>query len=136
MMWLSPNPNSDWEGLIAGLLQVLSLYAAQVAILWWVRGDRAASWAYIGLVVASVPVCWGLSPCWHNPQCFPIATFLGWPLTIHAVPLWSFHRGQVLRRSGRLGRWWVTVLLHLFVALPVWYVVWGFTQLFLGFIWI
>jgi hypothetical protein len=131
-MLLSP-ANSDSIGLIAALLQVLSLYAAQAAILWWVRGDRAASWTYIALVTASIPVCWAFSPHWHSPQSFPIATYLGWPLTIHVVPMWSFHRGQVLRRSGRLGRWWITILIHLLVALPAWFFVWTIAQLFLGF---
>ncbi len=40
------------------------------------------------------------------------------------------------RRPGRLGRWWVEVLVHLLVGVPAWYTASGLAQLFLGFIWI
>ena len=136
-MWLSRSPDSDWEGLVASAALLVILYAVQAVILYRVRDERHARSVYALVVAATVPVCWGVSPGWYNPQWFPIATFVGWPGTVHAVPLWSFHRGLALRRVGRLGRWWAEAVLHLLVGVPVWYVISGLTQLFvLGFIWI
>jgi hypothetical protein len=136
-MWLSRGRDSEWHGLIATAALLVILYEVQALILFRVRGDRLASSAYALIVAASVPVCWGISPDWDNPQCYPIATFVGWPVTVHTIPLLSFCRGLGLRRSGRLGRWWVEAGLHLLVGVPVWYFVWGITELFvLGFAWI
>jgi hypothetical protein len=136
-MLLSRSPDAEWVGLVASAALVVLLYAVQALILSRVRDERRARSVYALVVAATVPVCWGVSPGWNHPQWFPIATLLGWPVTVHAVPLWSFHRGLALRRSGRPGRWWAEAPLHLLVGVPLWYFAWGLTQLFvLGFIWI
>src|ERR1700723_3810889 len=93
-MWLSRNAEvRDLQGLVASAVLIFVIYAVQDGILFRIGNDHRARSIYSLIVAATVPVCWGISPNWHNPQCFPIATFLGWPVTVHAVPLWSFHRG-------------------------------------------
>ncbi len=42
------------------------------------------AWAGLAFLLYAVPVL--ILSCWDHPQCFPIATFLGWPVTAHAVP--------------------------------------------------
>jgi hypothetical protein len=136
-MWLSRFADWEWEGLIYSAGLIILAFGVQVLILYRIGGDRSARSIYAVFAAATVPVCWGVSPCWHDPLCYPIATFLGWPVTVHAVPLLSFYRGLALRRSDRLGRWPVEMLLLLLIGVPVWYYVWSLTQVFvLGFCWI
>lgn len=136
-MWFNKSADVEAQGLIASAALVVLLYETQALILYRIQNERHARALYALIVAATFPICWGVSPCWHHPQCYPIATFLGWPLTIHVVPLCSFHRGLELRRTGRLRRWWVESLFHLLIGVPVWYVVWAYIQLFcLGFIWL
>ncbi len=136
-MWLTQSPDRECEGLVASALLLLFLYAVQAFILSRIQDERHARSLYALIAAATVPICWGVSPGWHNPQYYPIATFLGWPVTIHVVPLWSFHRGLELRKSKRFNRWRKEALLHLFILVLVWCFVWGMVQLFLlGFMWI
>lgn len=133
-MWLSKSPDANWQGPVASVALIVVLYAVQTLILRRTRNERHARNLYAVIMLITVPVCWGISPNWHSPICYPIATFVGWPVTVHAVPIWSFHRGLVLRRTEQLSRWRMTVLL--FVALPVWNFVWGISELLLGWAWI
>jgi hypothetical protein len=136
-MWLGKGWTAELLGEAISAILILILYLVQLFILRSALKERTAARIYLLMMVLSTPLCWGLSPCWHNPQCYPMATLIGWPITVHAVPMWSFHRGLALREQGKLSRWWRTVLLHVLVALPIWYCVWPVIQMAcLGFMWI
>jgi hypothetical protein len=125
--------HGEWIGEIASIALVIILHVMQVKILNRIPDDRKARSRYAFLIAATVPVCWCISPYWNSRQNFSIATFLGWPVMVHAILLVSFFRGLALRQSGRLKWWRIESLLHLLIGMPIWFVLWSVIQLFCGF---
>ncbi len=129
-MWFSRGSDVEWHALIASAALLFLLYEVQALILFRIRSMWLACSVYALVVAATVPVCWGMSPDWYNPNADPLATFVGWPVAIHMVPLFSFERGLTLRHQGRLKRWWIEALVHLTIVVPVWMIAWGLFEMF------
>lgn len=133
-MWVSYHNLWVFYAGSAGL--ILVLYAMKAALLRYTATATAAA-AFAVAVAAAVPVTWALSPDWDNPNVLPVASYVGQPVATLAVPCASFLVDLSRRSAGRPSGWRWRVPLELFIAVPMWGVVWAFAELLvLGWVWI
>jgi hypothetical protein len=113
------------------------LYLAKAAILLRRPSVSAACLWYVTLLALAVPVTWAIDHDWDNLNWYPIAHWVGAPVTVLTVPATSFVIDLLVSSDGgrQRSRWWVP--LELFIAFPAWFVFWTYFSFFgLGWGWI
>lgn len=126
-----------WVFYAGSVALILFLYAAKTGVLRHVRSAWAALAVFVVAAAACVPVTWALSPDWNNQHLLRVGIYVGSPVATIAVPCVSFLADLVRRTCGCPGGWLWRVPLELFLAVPAWFVFWGFFELLvLGWVWI
>ncbi len=91
---------------------------------------------FVTAVALCVPITWLLSPDWDNQHVLRIAIYVGSPVATLTVPCESFLFDLARRSAGLQVNWLWRLPLELFIAVPAWFFVWVFFELFLGWVWI
>lgn len=110
---------------------ILSLYAIKALVFRYLRSGAAMLGAFCAAIALAAAVTWICSPDWDNELVERIAVWVGTPIAVLWVPVVSFLFDFISgRRSMR--HWPVRVPVEVFLLAPVWFVLWLYIILSLG----
>jgi hypothetical protein len=115
---------------------IIALYGYKALLFRFVRASGLLiSYFFLGVALL-VPITWLTSPDWNNDFVCRIAIWVGDPIGILAIPCASFLFDYF--KGWRDMRYWpIRVPIEIFVAAPLWLIIWAFIQFFvLGWVWI
>jgi hypothetical protein len=102
---------------------IIALYGFKALLFRFVRLPILLLGGFLLGVALAVPVTWLTSPDWDNDCVHRIAIWVGDPVGILAVPCVSF-LVDCFKGRRDMRNWPIRVPVEVFVAVPVWVIMW------------
>jgi len=113
------------------------LYLAKLRILNFHVRPWVALALYLGVLVALLPYLYCCATdSWNSPDCNASANWIGQPVTAYIVPTAFFLYDVLANKRPSLKFYTIRSLLELLILVPLWVLIWAWTELSLGWAWI